>query len=72
MNPMDALLDMLEWEAVPPPAEPDPDIPYATHTGVLSFDGVELRVYQLNDGRRLLDGEDMQKFFNPEFSTVTS
>lgn len=36
----------------------DDDIPVATHEGVLDFMGFTLRCYTLDDGRRIIDGED--------------
>lgn len=60
-NPMDRMLDAVTWEQLPAPAE-DADT-YATHQGILTIDEFQFRCYVLNDGRRLLDAEDMQKFF---------
>lgn len=36
---------------------------YATHEGVMKFGDAEMRVYVLNDGRRIINSEDMERFF---------
>jgi hypothetical protein len=36
---------------------------YATHSGVLTIGESELRVYQLSDGTRVFDTDDVQRFF---------
>jgi hypothetical protein len=48
------------------PVESDNDgsgLPYVTHEGTLRIGDHELRVYQLNDGQRVIDAADMQAFF---------
>ena len=59
--PIETMLDNVEWEAVA--AEPVGDLPYATHQGVLRFGEASLRVYQLNDGQRIIDEADLLDFF---------
>jgi hypothetical protein len=65
-KPIDALLDKVEWtptENGEPREEWKPgDLPYATHSGMLDLGGIMLRVYQLNTGDRVIDGEDVEKF----------
>ena len=62
MKPVDALLNAVDW--VPAEGvEPSDDMPYATHTGVLTISGVSFRCYQLSDGRRVIDAEDIKAFF---------
>lgn len=40
------------------------NIPWPTHQGVLRIDDkAEVKVYQLSDGQRVLDLEDLQRFF---------
>jgi hypothetical protein len=44
--------------------EPNDDgLPYVTRSGVARFADQRLRVYQLNDARRIVDADDLQRFF---------
>jgi hypothetical protein len=62
-RPIDIMLDQVEYRKLPEPTI-IPDIPYATHEGVLTLgEGVTFKVYQLNDNRRVIDAEDVHKFF---------
>lgn len=63
-KPMDALLDRLDWEAVPEPASRVLDDPYVTHQGVMYIADHALRVYQLSDGQRVIDADDLESFFS--------
>lgn len=36
---------------------------HATHVGVLAFYGFDLRVYQLSNGNRVIDADDVKAFF---------
>lgn len=66
-TPVDVLMDAVKWESIPagPAGETDANhvVPYATHTGVLHVGTVALRVYQLNDGQRIINAEDFETFF---------
>jgi hypothetical protein len=42
------------------PARPE-DIPVATHTGVMKFGDLEIRVHRLDDGRTIIDADDFKK-----------
>lgn len=53
---LNALLDTVEWTAQPKPGE-SIDLPWATHTGVLSIGGIELECAVLSDGQRVFTGE---------------
>lgn len=66
--PIDQLLDAVEWTALPPPSR-DEALPYATHSGVLAIGEVRLKVYQLNTGERVIDGDDLADFFGAESLT---
>jgi hypothetical protein len=58
---MDALLDRVEWREVTCARVLD-DTPYVTHEGVLTLVGdARLRCYQLSDGRRILDANDVEE-----------
>lgn len=64
-TPIEMMLDGLTWTACPLQEGTivDLDMPYVTHEGVLNLDVVSLRVYQLSDGTRAIDLEDMEGFF---------
>jgi len=51
----------------PPSPHSDGEL-YATHEGILKFAGAEFRVYQLNDGQRVFDASDIERFFSHEHS----
>jgi hypothetical protein len=60
MTPIEAVLDKIEWTAYPPQ---DGDELHATHEGTLEMFGFVFRAYQLSDGRRVIDAEDIQRLF---------
>ncbi len=64
-TPVDVMLDAIEWQEISPdgePARPENDgIPIATHQGELDFLGMKIKVFQLEDGRRLLDADDVHR-----------
>ncbi|MCK9458281.1 MAG: hypothetical protein M0R80_01355 [Proteobacteria bacterium] len=63
-SPIQILLDGVEWESLPAePPELDGEVPFATHRGVLDLGGVKLKVYQLSDGQRVIDAEDLEALF---------
>lgn len=61
---IESALDGVRWVAVASePPEGSSDLPYVTHEGVLSIAGFDLRCYQLSDGQRVLDADDVRAFF---------
>jgi hypothetical protein len=58
--PIDTLMDAAPWTVVENPDKGDGSLPYVTHHGALTIAGLSLRCYQLNDGRRIFDAEDMR------------
>lgn len=60
-TPIDRFLDTIEWRAMETPSNTDEL--HATHCGILEIAGVRLHVYQLSDGQRVIDADDMEKFF---------
>jgi hypothetical protein len=56
---IDMLFDGVQWTARTDPPPADDSIPYATHSGELDLLGMKFRVYQLSDGRRLVDANDV-------------
>ena len=70
-TPIQKMLDQVEWKEIINPSEPEltpinDDLPYATHMGVLDIGEFQFKVYQLNDGQRVIDEEDIKKFFGGE------
>lgn len=66
MTPSDAMMDAVVWEPypVPPGFHPDQDgLPYAIAQGELRIGDLALKCYQLSDGRRLIDGNDVSELF---------
>lgn len=61
---MDAMLDAVAWQAVPPPGPTEnpalAGLPHVTHAGVLELGGHALTVYRLSDGRRIVAEESMR------------
>ena len=58
--PITTMLDALPWTAVENPNKGDGTLPYVTHQGVLTIADMTLRCYQLSDGRRIFDADDMR------------
>lgn len=48
---------------VDPPKDLNAGDVYTTHEGILNIQGIELKVYVLNTGQRLIDAESIDKFF---------
>lgn len=59
--PIDLLMDTVNWTQRE--GNPPSDGLYATHEGVVDIGGFKLKVYRLNDGRAVIDAEDMDAFF---------
>lgn len=64
-TPMDVMLNAVEWKETVVDAEEmeNDDIPWVTHSGVLNIGPASFRCYQLNDGTRILDADDVEAFF---------
>lgn len=59
-TPIDTLLDQIEYEPIL-----QPGVEYelhATHRGVLRIGEMELTVYRLSDGSRVIDQESIMQF----------
>lgn len=61
---IDTMLAGVDWKPTGNVRGPD-DLPVATHEGVLAFGGIELRVYQLDDGRRVFNADDVKFMLSP-------
>jgi hypothetical protein len=62
MSPISELMKKVEW------VEADSNTPplgerHATHSGVLSFMGHDLRVYRLNTGEAIIHADDFKALF---------
>ena len=68
-EPIERLLDQeVQWEEISLSGctfVNDPDVLYATHQGTLEIGAAKLRVYQLNDGQRVFDADDVAAFLMP-------
>ncbi len=65
-TPIDALLNAVEWQETgnaEDVAMADDGIPWATHLGVLTIAGVQLRCYRLNTGQAIFDADDVAALF---------
>jgi hypothetical protein len=63
-TPIEMMLDGATWTPIEDNTSGDDDLPFATHSGVLTIGEFTLRCYQLNTGQRVFDIEDVKKFFN--------
>jgi hypothetical protein len=63
--PIEVMLDRLQWEEIPfNHNNMDESIPYATHSGILKIAQFELKVFQLSNGKRVINADDLEAFFN--------
>lgn len=71
-TPIDKLLDKVQWVEIRRVGDmPNDGLPYATHEGVLRIDHIELKCYQLNDGRRIFDEASIMLLLRGMFDTET-
>jgi hypothetical protein len=57
------MMDDVVWHEIPAAKDAGDGLPYATHEGELRFGGFSIRCFTLNDGRRLLDADQVNAFF---------
>jgi len=63
-TPAEMMMDSVDWERVTDGTPVFNDgLPYVTHKGYLQIGDISLRCYQLDDGRRIIDAEDVARFF---------
>jgi hypothetical protein len=60
-TPIEVLLDAVDWKPLDVPVGIAQ--PYAIQEGVLEIGGFQFRCYVLNNGQRLLDANDLERFF---------
>jgi len=67
------MLDAVEWTEVVADqnAEFSPDLPFATHEGVLRIAGTQLRCYRLNDGRAIFNADDIHELLGSVVLTTS-
>lgn len=56
------ILEGVTW--IPAENEPDPnrpELPFATHSGVLHIFGTDIRCYRLSDGKAVFDADDFEQ-----------
>lgn len=59
------ILNGIKWEPLAIPEGINDDMPYATHSGLLDLgNGQSLRCYQLSNGMRVFDSDDVEQFFD--------
>ena len=64
--PIDRMLSQIEWQKVDHIPPDTYSLPYVTHCGVLVIGDINLKVYQLNNGKRIIDEEDLNRFLGIE------
>lgn len=61
-TPIELLMDGVEWTEHE--AQPESELPHATHSGVLKIGKIELRVYRLSTGQAIINAEDFERLFS--------
>jgi hypothetical protein len=61
--PIEMMLDSVTWKPVEWSEQSNDGIPYATHEGAFEMQGFQFKVYQLSNGQRLIDHDDLMRFF---------
>jgi hypothetical protein len=67
--PIDRMLETVKWKALDLTDcsfVGEPDALYATHEGTLEIADARLRCYQLNDGQRVFDADDVAAIFSTQ------
>lgn len=59
-DPMQELMDAVDWLAINGPWPADYGL-FATHMGWLNLGPWHLKVYTLNDGQRVFDGDSVEE-----------
>jgi hypothetical protein len=64
-TPIDMIMDGIEWRPITGVLRDDSGsfLPSATHEGILRIMDFEFKCYQLSDGRRVINGDDVINFF---------
>lgn len=59
---VELILDEVEWVPIDGVQAEDDGIPVATHEGVLRVAGLELAVFRLSDGKRVIEKGSFTRF----------
>lgn len=62
MRGVDRIFDGVVFEPIADAVGTDDGVPFATHQGMLKLGAMDLRVYQLNTGVRVVDADDLAAF----------
>ena len=62
-TPIEQMLDEIDYKPVEAPIT-NCGLPYATHEGILNIFNIEIKVSVLNDGRRIISEDDINRLFN--------
>ena len=57
------LLDQVDWKPIKGEINNPMGLPIATHEGILSMLGYQLKVYQLDTGQRVIEEASLINFF---------
>ena len=58
--PIDLMMKTVEWEIDSNYKKSNDGIPSATHSGTLYLDGIAIRCYKLDNGKSVMNGEDIE------------
>lgn len=61
-SPIDRMIDAVAMTPLPASPHEGGGL-YATHEGRLTVGAFTFRVYQLSDGQRVIDADDVERFF---------
>lgn len=68
ITPIEKMLESIDFKPVE--NTPSGDLPYVTHEGMLKIGEIEVRVYQLNDGQRIIQKEDFERLFGATMEEI--
>ena len=60
-TPIEAMMNQVEWRKVDD--KTNSKLPWVTHEGLLKIADIKLRCYRLNDGRSIINSDDMHELF---------
>lgn len=60
--PVDQVLDDAKWQVLAEQTPSEDGTPHATHRGELTIAGKKLVLFQLSDGRRVIEAKSLGEF----------
>lgn len=63
-SPIEMMLEGVQWVQAPNQPQDRHDytgLPYATHSGIWEFQGHQIKVYRLSNGKAIIDADDFWK-----------